>query len=233
MKLPTSQLVAPETVVNQPAFSAVDAHNHLGSEFGGGWANRPIGELIDVMDEADIEMLVDLDGGWGEDILESHLDAFKTNHPERFMHFGGVDWSRWIDFGDGFGEWAADRLAVQAGRGAKGVKIWKRFGLAVVDDDGRRVAVDDPRIDPIWEAAGSLGLPIVIHVADPVAFFDPLDEHNERWDELRAHPDWHFQSPPYPSFLSIVEGFATVVRRHPNTTFIGAHVGCYAENLNW
>jgi len=149
------------------------------------------------------------------------------------MHFGGVDWSRWNDLGDGFGEWAAGRLAVQVGRGAQGVKIWKRFGLGVVDDNGRLVAVDDPRIDPVWEAAGSLGLPILIHVADPVAFFDPLDEHNERWDELGTHPDWHVQSPPYPTFLSIVEGLAAVVQRHPNTTFIGAHVGCYAENLSW
>lgn len=73
----------------------------------------------------------------------------------------------------------------------------------------------------------------MIHVADPVAFFDPLDAENERWEELRAHPDWHFPSPPYPSFLSIVEGLARVVERHPTTTFIGAHVGFHTENLEW
>jgi predicted TIM-barrel fold metal-dependent hydrolase len=78
-----------------------------------------------------------------------------------------------------------------------------------------------------------LGIPVTIHIADPVAFFDPLDEYNERWEELHANPDWHFPSPPYPPFLTILEQFANLVTRHPRTTFIGAHVGCYAENLAW
>jgi predicted TIM-barrel fold metal-dependent hydrolase len=73
----------------------------------------------------------------------------------------------------------------------------------------------------------------MIHVADPVAFFDPIDETNERWEELGEHPDWAFTSPPFPAFMSIMEAFANLVARHPNTTFIGAHVGCYAENLGW
>jgi predicted TIM-barrel fold metal-dependent hydrolase len=96
-----------------------------------------------------------------------------------------------------------------------------------------RVAVDDARLDPIWETAGELGLPVIIHVADPVAFFEPLDKHNERWEELRAHPDWHFPNPPFPPFLQIMGELANLIARHPRTTFIGAHVGCYAENLDW
>jgi len=74
---------------------------------------------------------------------------------------------------------------------------------------------------------------VIIHVADPVAFFDPLDNTNERWEELHAHTDWHFPSPPFPPFITIVEQLANLVARHPETTFIGAHVGCYAENLKW
>jgi predicted TIM-barrel fold metal-dependent hydrolase len=233
MTLPRSQLVLPETVIEHPSFSVVDAHTHLGGQWGGDWLNRPIEGLIDMMDEAGVQTIVDLDGGWSEAILEQHLGAFKAKHPERFMHFGGVDWSQWSVHGDGFGDWAAHRLAVQADRGAQGLKIWKPLGLSVVDDGGTRVTVDDPRLDPIWETAGSLGLPIIIHVGDPIAFFDPLDETNERWDELHAHPEWHFPSPPYPPFLDIVEALARVVERHRETTFIGAHVGCYAENLAW
>ncbi len=118
-------------------------------------------------------------------------------------------------------------------RGAEGLKIWKGFGLQVKDHAGRLVPVDDARLDPVWQAAGELGLPVIIHVADPVAFFDPIDETNERWEELGNHPDWAFTSPPFPPFLHIVEGLAALVARHPHTTFIGAHVGCYAENLAW
>jgi predicted TIM-barrel fold metal-dependent hydrolase len=128
---------------------------------------------------------------------------------------------------------AANRLRFQAARGAEGLKIWKPFGLRVRDHLGALVSVDDPRLDPIWEMAAELKLPVLIHVADPVAFFWPLDEYNERWEELLQHPDWHFPSPPFPSFETILSALARLVVRHPQTTFIGAHVGCYAESLDW
>ncbi len=230
---PTSRLVAKHTLVERPRFPVIDAHNHLSLEFGGGWDQVPAAELLEVLDAAGVRQYFDLDGGWGEPILERHLDHFKAAAPERFRMFGGVDWGAWPDQGDRFGEWAAARLRAQAHRGAEGLKVWKPFGLSVRDQHGRRVEVDDPRLDPLWQAAAELKLPVMIHVADPVAFFDPVDATNERWEELQAHPDWQFLSPPYPPFLSILEAFARLVQRHPQTTFIGAHVGCYAENLGW
>jgi predicted TIM-barrel fold metal-dependent hydrolase len=230
---PRPCLAVPQTEVSRPRFPAIDAHNHLGDEFGGGWVRRPVSELLDVLDQVDVQLLVDLDGGWGEEILERHLDHFKTAAPERFMHFGGADWSRWPEQGDRFGEWAAARLRDQSRRGAQGLKVWKNLGLHVKDQHGALVSVDDPRLDPLWAAAGELRLPVLIHVADPVAFFQPLNRYNERWEELHAHPEWHFPSPPFPPFSSIIEALSRVVLRHPGTTFIGAHVGCYAENLGW
>lgn len=229
---PKPALVTRATLVQQPRFPVIDAHNHLGEHFGG-WTERPVSELLGRLDEAGVRTYVDLDGGWGEEILYRHLDHFKSAAPERFLLFGGVDWSKWPELGDGFPEYAAERLREQVRRGADGLKIWKPFGLSVRDPQGQVAAVDDPRLDPIWETAGALDLPVMIHVADPVAFFDPLDEHNERWEELQQNPDWHFLSPPYPSFLSIVNGLVNMVARHPQTRFIAAHVGCYAENLAW
>jgi predicted TIM-barrel fold metal-dependent hydrolase len=230
---PKSQLVTKTTLVEKPRFPVIDAHNHLGEPFGGGWDKKPVPELLDLLDEAGVILYVDLDGGWGEDILNAHLNHFKAKAPERFQIFGGVDWSQWETKGDGFPEWAAGRLRVQKERGAQGLKIWKGFGLHVRDHHGELVKVDDSRLIPLWETAGELGLPVMIHVADPVAFFDTIDETNERWEELGNHPDWAFTSPPFPSFISIMESFANLVAGHPNTTFIGAHVGCYAENLSW
>jgi predicted TIM-barrel fold metal-dependent hydrolase len=124
-------------------------------------------------------------------------------------------------------------LKVQKNNGADGLKIWKNFGLRVCDHNGNLVRVDDARLDPVWRTAGELNLPVIIHVADPVAFFQPLDETNERWEELNADPEWQFTNPPYPSFLEIIEGLTELVKQHPRTVFIGAHVGCYAENLKW
>lgn len=230
---PHSKLVTRSTPILGPRFPVVDAHNHLSGAFGGGWDNRPLSQLLDQIDSAGVAQYVDLDGGWGEDILHRHLDLFKAQAPGRFRIFGGVDWSQWAARGSGFAEWAAGRLVAQAEAGADGLKIWKGFGLHVRDHRDQLVAVDDARLDPIWQTAADLRLPVVIHVADPVAFFDPLDEHNERWEELGQHPDWAFPSPPFPPFLTILQGLRSLVRRHPKLTFIGAHVGCYAENLAW
>jgi predicted TIM-barrel fold metal-dependent hydrolase len=135
--------------------------------------------------------------------------------------------------GDDFPAWAAGRLRSQKAEGAEGLKIWKSFGLHVHDQYDRLVAVDDERLIPVWETAGELELPVLIHIADPVAFFDVIDETNERWEELGNHPAWAFTSPPFPPFMEILNAFFNLVKRHPNTTFVGAHVGCYAENLGW
>lgn len=230
---PISKLVTPVTSIEKPRFPVIDAHNHLSLDGFGGWDNRPVSELLDILDEANVRTYVDLDGGWGEHILEAHLDHFKATAPERFVVYGGVAWGKWAEHGDHFGEWAANRLRQQASRGAEGLKIWKPFGLEVKDQHGKLVPVDDPRLDPLWAVAGELGLPVTIHIADPIAFFDPVDNRNERWEELHAHPDWQFPSPPFPTFMTILTAFANVVARHPQTTFIGAHLGCYAENLGW
>ena len=230
---PQSKLVSQHSQVTRPRFPVIDAHNHLGDPFGGGWHKKPLAQLLDQLDQANVRTYIDLDGGWGEDILHAHLDYFKQPAPDRFIIFGGVDWSKWPELGNRFPEWAAGRLRLQKERGAQGLKIWKPFGLHVRDQHGTLVHTGDTRLDPLWQTAGELGLPVLAHVADPVAFFDPIDASNERWEELSANPDWAFTSPPFPPFLEILTGFRQVVRRHPATTFIGAHVGCYAENLAW
>lgn len=230
---PRPALVVDETRIETPRFPVIDAHNHLAEPFGGGWDRKPITQLIDLLDAAQVRVYIDLDGGWGEEILNHHLDYFKAAAPERFRVFGGVDWSKWPEHGDRFGEWAAARFREQVQRGAEGLKIWKPFGLTVRDQHDTLVAVNDPRLDPLWVAAGELNLPVMIHVADPVAFFDPVDRFNERYEELHSHPDWQFPSPPFPPFMKIMTDFASLVKRHANTDFIGAHVGCYSENLGW
>jgi predicted TIM-barrel fold metal-dependent hydrolase len=230
---PISKLVTKTTQVEKPRFPVIDTHIHLGLPFGGLWREKPLHTLLDAMDAAHVRGMVDLDGGWGENYLDSHLKYFKEKAPERFVHFGGVAWERWTEEGNSFGEKAAKRFREQVKRGAEGLKIWKPFGLRVKDQHGKLVAVDDERLSPLWETAGELKVPVLVHVADPVAFFDKVDHTNERWEELGNHKDWRFTSPPFPSFMSIMEAFANLVRRHKNTNFIGAHVGCYSENLGW
>jgi len=230
---PDPKLVTKTTQIFKPKFPVIDAHNHTGDEFGGGWCHRDVREFNDVLDAAGVAVFVDLDGGWGETILQQRLDKFKSVIPDRYAVFGGVEWEAWPDHGDQFGEWAAKQLRKHLTWGAQGLKIWKNLGLHVRDQHNNLVTVDDPRLIPLWETAGELNIPVLIHVADPVAFFDPIDQHNERFEELHAHPDWHFPNPPFPVFSNIMDQFSNLIKRHPNTIFVGAHVGCYAENLPW
>jgi predicted TIM-barrel fold metal-dependent hydrolase len=229
---PRSKLVTKTTLVERPKFPAIDAHNHLGHYGGNAIEVASIDEVCAELDKAGITHYIDLDGGWGEAELQRHLE-YVAPRRERFQVFGGVDWDKWAELGDAFPEYAAKRLEVQKVWGAQGLKIWKPFGLHVRDQHGILVRVDDERLIPIWETAGRLGLPVLVHVADPVAFFDPVDETNERWEEIGANPDWAFTNPPFPPFMDILNGLYNLVKRHPSTTFIGAHVGCYGENLGW
>lgn len=235
---PRSSLRVPAHEVRRPRFPVIDAHNHLGPVFGGDWSTRSPDELIATLDEAGIETLVDLDGGQGAD-LSREIERWQTPHPDRVVVFAGLDYASWSS-DPAFGETEARRLRDSFARGARGLKVWKLLGLRARDPRGRLVAVDDVRLDPLWATASELGLPVVIHVADPVAFFEPLDPTNERWEELHGHPDWHFwptrpagepDAPGFPPFDELLEAFGRLVSRHPRTTFVGAHVGCAAEDL--
>lgn len=227
---PQPALRVSATRVERPAVRAIDVHNHLGrwlTEWvrpGGGWMAEDVGALLALMDSLDLEAIVNLDGRWGDE-LEANLERYDRAHPGRFLTFCHVDWT------------ARDRLAASleasAGAGARGLKVWKDLGLGVRDEAGALLLPDDPRIADVWAAAGELGLPILIHTADPIAFFTPADARNERLEELTVHPDWAFHGDEFPSFERLLDAFEAVVAAYPQTTFIGAHVACCAEDLAW
>jgi hypothetical protein len=121
-------------------------------------------------------------------------------------------------------------LREAARAGAVGVKVWKNLGLWLRDGAGRRIAVSDPRLDPLWATAGELGLPIAIHTGDPPAFFAPLTDDNPRIEELRKHPDWWYGGGEHPSLQRLHEELEIVVARHPATRFVGLHFGCF---MSW
>jgi len=160
--------------------------------------------------------------------LEEGLRTFHQTLGDRLVYFSTPDFR---DTSPGFGERMAETLERSKEAGAGGLKIFKELGLRHRDADGNLIPVDDPRLDPLWAKAGELGMPVLIHTADPVAFFKPLDEENERREELQQHPDWHFGKPEFPDHDTLLAQRNRVIERHPNTVFIGAHLGNYPENL--
>ena len=211
----------------RPPIPIVDAHNHLGRWLTGEWSVGDVGALVATMDEHGIASIVNLDGMWGDE-LEANLERYDRAHPGRFATFAQWD-RRWFERG------AWSEIAEQARdafeRGARGLKVWKDLGLHLRDDRGELVLPDDERLDPIWDAVAEAGVPVTIHVADPVAFFTPLDERNERLEELLVNPDWWFgDRDRFPSFERLIEALEALIARRADVTWIGAHVLCDAED---
>jgi predicted TIM-barrel fold metal-dependent hydrolase len=227
----------PEHLVSRPRFPAIDAHDHLRGPFSAGWGKRSVADLERLLDAAGAERIVDLNGATGR-LLDQEIERFRSLG-DRVAVFAEVDYGQ-IAASDRFGLAMAADLRRSKDAGARGLKIWKTLGLRARDRRGRLVAIDDERLDPLWETAAEVELPITIHVADPRAFFEPLTRSNERWEELRLHPEWHYwpprprgriDHPGYPAYDELIEQFRAVLRRHPRTTFIGAHVAGSAEDL--
>lgn len=229
---PRSQAVTRRTAVPQPAVPCIDVHNHLGRWLSadGGWLVEDVPALLAVLDAHHVETVVNLDGRWGAE-LDANVARYDRAHPGRFVTFCHLDWAALA---------AEDPTRVllaqlddAVARGARGLKVWKDLGLTHRDARGELVLPDDPRLQPVFARAGELGLPVLIHTADPVAFFAPLDRHNERLDELGAQPDWWFGRAGTPTFPRLMDALETLVASTPGTRYIGAHVGCYSENLDW
>ena len=229
---PTSQLHVVEHPVLQPRFPVIDAHSHIGRWFSprGEWLQPNVPDLLSVMDANRVHALVNLDGRWGDE-LEANLDRYDRAHSDRFATFCHLDWSELLT--PGFTERLISSVQRSVAAGAKGLKVWKDLGLHHRDDRGELVLLDDPRLEDVWAAVEELGIPVAVHSADPVAFFDPVDEHNERLEQLIENPQWSFADPSFPRFQRLIEALEAVVARHPRTRFVGVHVGCYSENLAW
>jgi hypothetical protein len=192
---PRPQVVLPEHVVERPAYDVVDVHNHVGRWLSesADWLASDRAGLESLLDAAHVETLVNLDGRWGDE-LDANVARYDRASPGRYVTFCHVEWSRLAESGSAADravvEALAGQLAESARAGARGVKVWKDLGLRVRDATGALVLPDDDRVVGVLRAAGDLGLPVLIHTADPVAFFEPLDECNERIEELAAMPDW-------------------------------------------
>ena len=182
-------------MIEKPLYPVIDVHNHLG---GGKDFLKPerVKRYLNEMQEAGVRTVVNLDGGWGDRLKET-LAALDEAHPGKFLTFALLNFDGIDD--DGWSEREVKRLEDGFQAGAKGLKFHKLLGLHYRYKDGKLMTVDDPKLDPIWEACARHKRPVMIHSADPAAFFTALDRYNERWHELNAHPNWLFFGDKFPS----------------------------------
>jgi hypothetical protein len=218
---PRSELVTPDRTPVLPRFPVIDYHNHLDS--------MEPDAVLRVMDECGIERVVNITMQVGERAL-ALLHKFRNASRTRFATIAWMDWNG-IERDD-FIQLSIDRLQRMVEHGACGIKFWKDLGLSVRDGRGELVRVDDERLAPLFDKAAELGIPVMFHTADPSAFFRPIDKHNERYEELAAHPDWSFFGAQYGKAELLVQR-DRVFKRHPQTTFVCAHLAESGEDLEY
>lgn len=221
------------------AFPVIDAHAHLGRWLSawvdreGEWLVDDVAPWLDRMAEYGVHGFVNLDGRWGRE-LELNIERFDAAFPGRIATFGHIDWTVLRDLpAASLDHEFARQIDALADVGAAGVKVWKDLGLEQRDAAGHLVLPDDPRVEAVWRTAGERRLPVWWHVADPVAFFEPVDEANENFDILVERPEWSFHGGDYPSFARLMEAMEAVVSSHAETVFVAVHGGGHAEDPVW
>ncbi|WP_232520865.1 amidohydrolase family protein [Flagellimonas nanhaiensis] len=221
---PTSTLKVSENPVERAKFTFIDVHSH---QFR--MATQDLSTLIRDMDQLNMGIMVNLSGGSGKE-LRDKLKNVNTHYPNRFVVFANVDFSGVGN--SNWGEQAAAQLELDVKSGAKGLKIYKSLGLRNNDVNGNRIAIDDPRLDPVWAKCGELGIPVLIHAADPKSFWDPMDSKNERWLELKTRPRRKRSDDNPAPWQQIIDEQHRMFKKHPKTKFINAHMGWYANDLD-
>ena len=221
---PKSTLVVPGKEITKAKFPFIDVHSHQRD-----MSVEALSNLVKDMDAMNEAIMVNLSGGSGESLKEK-VDNINKSYPNRFAVFANVDFEGAKDME--WGENAAAQLEQDIKNGAKGLKIFKSLGLRNKDADGKRLAIDDLRLDPIWAKCAEMGVPVLIHAADPKSFWDDMDADNERWLELKTHPRRKRTATDPAPFEQIIQEQHNVFKKHPNTKFINAHMGWHANNLS-
>ena len=220
---PRNTLVRTETVVPKARYPVVDIHSHTGP------TPETIERLVAELDAMNVQVLVNLSGGNAAAVKQKMDFIRSSKHANRFAVFANVNFE-----GAGAPGWAESAVAdleAAAKSGASGLKIFKNLGLTTKKHDGTRLAVDDPVLEPVWDACARLNLPVIIHTAEPMEFFSPLDYTNERWLELALFPDRRNYQPGKPTFEELQAERDRMFAANPKTTYIGAHFAYYGHNL--
>ena len=224
---PRSTLVTPENPVPRAKFPAIDFHGHPGGLV---TSAEGLASLQASMDGLNVGIMIAAESQSGERLART-LAAVRASPTmkDRVFVFTGISFQ---NVGPGWAERAVAQLEADVTAGAVGVgEISKGFGLSARKPDGSRLRIDDPELDPIWEACARLGLPVFIHTADPEEFFKPIDNSNERWLELALFGERRYPADRYPTFEQLMTERDNLFRKHPKTTFVAAHLGWHANNL--
>jgi predicted TIM-barrel fold metal-dependent hydrolase len=223
--MPRSLLVVKRTEIESARYPAIDFHFH----------GRPLQtpedyrNMIAVMDKAGIGAIANMDGGMYQ-ALDKNLQV-GAPYKDRIVHFARPVWEGIND--PGWAEKSAAELERAFQAGAQGLKINKVLGLQLKNPDGTYIHADDRRMDPLWAMCARYKKPVMIHISDPIARWDPIGPANERYEagQWRTDPSDNYYGTGQPHYTEIWQHQERMLAKHPNTRFVLAHVGNMAEDL--
>lgn len=223
---PQSTLVTETHLVPRAKFPAIDFHGHPQNRLS---STQALAEMVAALDRLNVRVMVAADNLSGTRLQQAVATVAGSPERDRVRALAGIDFR---DVGAGWAERAIRQLEADVKAGAVGVgEIPKSLGLSIRKRDGSRLRIDDPDLDPVWDACARLNLPVFIHTADPQEFFEPIDYHNERWLELALFPGRRYPPEQFPRFQELMTERDNLFKRHPRTTFVAAHMGWYANDL--
>lgn len=222
---PRSTLVVPQHPVPRAKFPVIDIHSHQPTPI----SAADFDTVVQGMEQNNLRILVNLSGGSGDRLKQGLASIAGSRHKDRMVLFANVNWNGAGT--PGWSEKAAAQLEADIKAGARGLKVFKDLGLRARKADGSRLKVDDPELGPIWDVAGRMGVPVLIHTAEPQEFFEPIDYTNERWLELALYRDRRYPEGQFPRFEELLAERDRMFKAHPKTKFIAAHFAYRANDL--
>ncbi len=220
---PKSTLVVPGKIIKKAKYPFIDIHGHQYR-----MPTQDLQPVVAAMDTLNMGIMVNLSGRSGADLKKS-VKNIANHFPNRFVVFANISFEGAGK--EGWIEKTVAQLEEDVKSGARGLKVYKSLGMYNKDALGNRLAIDDARLDPIWTKCGELGIPVLIHSADPRSFWDDFDGDNERWLELKTHPRRKRSDTNPAPWEQIIAEQHRMFKKHPNTSFINAHMGWYANDL--
>ncbi|MCL4866589.1 MAG: amidohydrolase family protein, partial [Gemmatimonadales bacterium] len=218
---PRNTLVVPVHPVPKAKFPVIDFHGHPTSQLGSSEGLLGMGAELDALN---VRLMIAANNISGDALTRTMATVQATPAmKDRVRALTGIDFR---NVGPGWAERAVAQLEADAAAGAVGIgEIGKGFGQTIRKADGSRLAMDDPDLKPVWEAAARLRLPVFIHTADPPEFYQPLDYNTERWLELALFPGRKISPDQHPNFEELMAERDNLFRSNPRTTFVAAHMG--------
>lgn len=198
----------------------IDGHVHIGSD-SPGLLEQAVADnftLLSIVTEVpDYPALED---------QESDSRVLADHFPGRIFHLTSFETESLHE--PGWEQRTLERLEQSFANGAVGIKVWKNIGMVVKDEEGDFIQIDDPVFDPVFEYMVENDYPVMGHIGEPRACWLPIEEmvvNNDR-NYFARYPEYHmYLHPENPSYERLIGARDSLLMKHPDLTFIGAHLG--------